>query len=140
MGRWVDRLIVGQRSNKVGAWLSKPGKDVQGAIKDDLLISSSDDFSNVSFLDHVFVRVKLGGSKFVLYGADFRPLIPLVLAQTCQNDKLLMPALQPGVGVDAKLGRPPRWKMTLRSYGFEIFNTVSLEYDIQALVLGIDTP
>jgi len=135
-----DRLLIGERGNKVGLWLSRPGKSVFSNDPDDFLISSSDAFSNISFLDHIFVHLRQRGSHRVEYGTSFAPLTPLVFAQTCKGERNLVPSLQTGMGIEDALDRPPRWRIHMFPNGCDVNNLVKIPFDIQALVLGVDVP
>lgn len=131
----VDRLIIGERGADFGFWMSKPGVDVKTASPDDLLISTSDDFSNLSFLAHYYVSAGKG-STFGEYGDNFSE-IPLVLPQLFKKERVLVPSLQTGFNIINVLDKPPRFSIEMSRSGFEIVNLIDIRFDLQLLVLGI---
>ena len=121
----IPRVIIGQRGNDMGLWVSRPGVNVHVATEDQLLVSP--DTANLRFL--MQGQYTRSSPFFIFYGAVLRN-VPIVWAQVRRGGITLVPSLQVAVPRGTAVGRSPTYTVSAAKDFMQISGAV------QYLVLG----
>lgn len=127
------RVLIGRRGNAWGLWVSKPGKDVETASDDDMLMSPTN--PNLAFLLKGQVSLQQAAqSVTVLFGTTLRRA-PIVWPQIAKGGQTLIPPLQYDSQLKAAAGAGPRWELTPTTDRFTVKNLKNVSYTLQYLIL-----
>lgn len=140
------RSIIGQRGSDMGFWVSPPPKDVRTASDEDLLISTSNGVTNLSYISKAQIRLAPSARRYIIftgYGGKLFEPSPIVWAQPYDpiRKNLLVPSLQPNSPFESFTGYPPRYTMEPES-GIDIdklhfHNLTTLAYNLQFIIFAI---
>ena len=131
----LPRVLVGQRGNAFGLFISKPGKNVLTADDDDLLISPLATRTNFSFLERGLVQLTRGSvPRTVLF--DTVPNAPIPLTQVHRQGVSYVPALQGDMPKDLRTGFPSRYRVTTGRNFVQFVNLKDRIYQVKYLLLA----
>lgn len=142
------RSLIGQRGSSMGFWASPASKDVRTASDEDLLVSTSNNVTNLSYISKGQIHLSPFASLAVRFsgyaGKLFNPS-PIVWAQPYDavRKNLLVPSLQPNSPFESFTGFPPRYRIepesstVFQSDALRIENLKNLAYNLQFIVFAV---